>query len=188
MIANEPTKTQTDANSRRDAQYVIQVDWPDGLKSDVDIWVMSPTSDMVSYMRKNVDMMHLERDDRGELDDYTIVDGERIQDTKNQEIIVLRGIVQGRYLANLYLYTKKDDIPEIPVTVKLIKLNPKYEEVMAKTITLRSTSQEETAFEFILNPDGSILTKDMNDHEKFIQKHIVKEALNPPPAPGTTSQ
>ena len=58
------------------AEYIISVTWPEHLRDDIDLWVQDPIGETVSYLRKDAGWLHLDRDDRGEVNDTILVDGE----------------------------------------------------------------------------------------------------------------
>ena len=99
--------------------------------------------------------MHLERDDRGELNDTLIIDGKKEVHPINQEIITIRNRHAGEYIVNLYYYTSKTSEP-IPVDLRIDRINPKYETVYRETITLNKQDQEITAVRFTIKEDGRV--------------------------------
>ena len=99
--------------------------------------------------------MHLDRDDRGSLNDALTVNGERIENPLNQETVTLRGIAAGEYVVNLLHYRAITGNP-VPVKVKVEKLNPNVSVVFAGTNTLTGAGDEQTAVRFSLNGSGKV--------------------------------
>ena len=47
------------------AEYVITVTWPGKLSDDVDSWLEDPTGKVMYFRKREVGLMHLDRDDLG---------------------------------------------------------------------------------------------------------------------------
>ena len=172
---NKPVVSKN-ANSIRDAEYIIQTDWTPGLSSDVDSWLMTPSGTPLFFRKMVVGLVHLERDDTGDIKDtYIGADGTQLKVDKNGESIVFRGTEPGRFTLNIHLYDKRDKLEEIPVNVRVIKLNPSYQEIINKTIVLKVTGEEKTIVSFILNERGIIVQKDELPN-LFVGKYL---AANP---------
>ena len=91
-------------NVNMKAEYIITVDWKDSLPDDIDLWVKDPNGEIVSYLKKDAGWLHLDRDDRGVVNDKIIIDGKEVIYPINREVVTLRGIIPGEYVVNLYLY------------------------------------------------------------------------------------
>ncbi len=143
------------ATIEKQAEYVISATWPQHLEDDIDLWMRAPTGHTVSYVAKEAGWLHLERDDRGELNDTLIIDGKKEVHPINQEIITIRNRHAGEYIVNLYYYASKTSKP-IPVDLRIDRINPKYETVYRETITLNKQDQELTAVRFTIKEDGSV--------------------------------
>jgi endonuclease III len=99
--------------------------------------------------------MHLDRDDRGEVSDIIEVEGRRIVHPVNQEIVSLRGVAAGEYIVNLYLYHASGEGP-VPVTVKLERVNPRFETVLVEQVELTAQDEEVTVARFTLGNDREV--------------------------------
>ena len=139
-----------------DAQYIITVSWPDGSPDDVDTWVKDPNGNTVWFRNRGSNLVHLDRDDRGMLNDTLSVGGQEIQNPLNQEIAAIRGIVPGEYIVNLHYYESETSQP-VPVSVKVSKVNPVYTVAYYGTTTLESKGIEKTAVRFSINSEGNII-------------------------------
>lgn len=152
------------ADIEKVAQYIFEVNWPDEIDCDVDLWVRGPDGSKVSFRQKNNKYMHLERDDMGNQTDTIYHNGKPILHKGNSEIWTLRSKFDGEYLANLHVYACKGlpsgnklGLPiDVPVVVKLIKLNPKYNMITRKKIRMTKIWQEKTALRFELSDEGSM--------------------------------
>ena len=135
------------------AEYIITIEWKESLPDDVDIWVKDPNGEIVSYLKKDAGWLHLDRDDRGVINDKVSINGEEYTYPINREVVTLRGIIPGEYIVNLYLYDNKSNNP---VDVKLIieKVNPSLKLVYFNNITLMQNDSEVTIARFNLNSSG----------------------------------
>lgn len=143
------------AKVEKQAEYIISATWPQNLADDIDLWMRAPTGYTVSYLEKEVGWLHLERDDRGELNDTLLIDGKEEIHPINQEIITIRKRFAGEYIVNLFYYDAKTKGP-IPVDVRVDRINPKYETVYRQTVNLEKVNQEITAVRFTVKEDGGV--------------------------------
>ena len=110
--------------------------------------------------------MHLDRDDRGLVNDTILVNGQELQNPLNQEVITIRGVVKGEYIVNLHYYATETEKP-VDVQVRLVKVNPALEIIYYDTVTLEKTGVEKTAFRFRINIDGKV------SNINFLPKQLV---------------
>lgn len=87
-----------------DAQYVITVSWPDGSTEDIDTWIEDPNGNIVWFRNRSSNLVHLDRDDRGMLNDTLEINGAAVTNPLNQEIAAIRGVVRGEYIVNVHYY------------------------------------------------------------------------------------
>ena len=147
------------------AEVMITMTWPDMHPDDVDLYVEDPNGGLVWYHTKEAGLMHLDRDDRGTYKDTVTIDGRKVVNPLNQETVTLRGIVPGEYTVNVhhYLATTTDDLP---VEVKVEKLNPEVTLVFYTTLYLDRQGQELTAVRFTMDELGAI--SDVNRRPKTL--------------------
>ena len=101
--------------------------------------------------------MHLDRDDRGNYKDTIVIDGVKINNPLNQETVTLRGVMSGEYVVNIYHYLS-NSVEEVPVKVKVEKVNPKIKVIFYDTLFLEGKGNELTAARFILDKEGKFLS------------------------------
>ncbi|MEK9152492.1 MAG: hypothetical protein AAB692_03940, partial [Patescibacteria group bacterium] len=143
-----------------EGKFVIVMTWPDGSRDDVDLHVMSPNDKDVYFSSREVDLMHLDHDDRGARgDSVETAEGTVIADS-NEERTTIRGIIPGEYIVNAHMYYKLDDDPT-PVTIVLYKLIGRDAEVVRKVRVLEYRGHEQTAFRFTLDAEGTV--SDINE-------------------------
>ena len=143
----------------KQAEYIISATWPEHLADDIDLWVHAPSGDTVSYLEKEAGWLHLDRDDRGEINDIVVIDGREVVHPVNQEIVTIRNRMQGEYIVNLYYYKAVASAP-VTVQVKVDRVNPRYETVALETVTLQSEDEEKTVLRFSIDDSGEV--KDIN--------------------------
>src|SRR5262245_11204283 len=99
-------------------EYAIEVTWPAGRDDDVDTYVEDPAGNVVSFSNRDVALMHLDHDDLGRSSDR-----QRFRSTvavvkRNEERVVLRGVIPGEMTVNVHAYRKAATGP-CPVDVRL---------------------------------------------------------------------
>lgn len=139
-----------------DAQYIITVSWPDNSPDDIDTWIQDPSGNTIWFRNRSSNLVHLDRDDRGMLNDSLEVDGEKIDNPLNQEIAAIRGVLPGEYIVNVHYYDTESREP-VPVSVKVSKVNPVYTVAYYGVTTLERKGVEKTAVRFTLASDGSVI-------------------------------
>ena len=131
------------------AEVLITVNWPDNNPDDVDTYVQDPVGNIVWYNNTDGGLMHLERDDRGNFKDTILLNGKDVQNPLNQEIVALRGLIDGEYVVNVVHYIANGAAP-LPVQVEVKKLNPTVKVIYYQTVYLKGTGDEQTAVRFTL--------------------------------------
>ena len=147
------------------AEFLITLTWPDGRPEDVDLYVEDPAANVVWFRQREAGLMHLDRDDLGQRNDFIEVAGRRIINPLNQEVVSIRGIVPGEFVVNVHLYRAHDG-SEVPATVKVEKLNPKVDLVFYGSVSMSEQGDERTAVRFAVGADG--LVRDVNQLAKRI--------------------
>ena len=147
------------------AEVLITVTWPDGHPDDIDLYVEDPNGGVVWYHVKEAGLMHLDRDDRGNYRDTITVDGKKINNPLNQETVTIRGIIPGEFVINIHHYLA-NGTDDVPVEVKVEKLNPEVTLVFYTTLQLDHKGQELTAARFTMDADGQI--SDVNRRPKTL--------------------
>ena len=137
--------------------------WPNENDCDIDLWVRDPNNNTVSFKKKSVGLMHIERDDLGKTSDIFYDSyGNLYRTEENREIWTLRGKMNGVYIVNVHSYSCKEenqvvditgmpqykkvgDPIEVPVTLKIIRINPYYMEFKTVVVTIKEVWEEVTA-------------------------------------------
>lgn len=146
------------------ADYMITMVWDSKSEDDVDLWVDYEDRDLVYFGHKEAGLLHLERDDLGQVNDvYHLPNGTEVSYNENREFVLIRHAITGEYVVNCHMYRKKD-VTETPVTITVERLSP-YKTVFKKTVKLSGAGQQETFVRLILKDSDLIslneIPKDM---------------------------
>ena len=141
------------------AEFIITLTWPDNQPDDLDIWVEDPHGEIVSYLQRESGWLHLDRDDRGSLNDTIEINGQKILHPVNQEVVTMRGIISGEYVVNVYYYESVTRGP-VSATVQIDKINPVLETVFFDRVVLESQDVEKTVVRFRVSDRGEVVGVD----------------------------
>ena len=177
---NPPTDGENDIVAPGDV--VIQINWPDGMSDDIDLWVQAPGDVPVGYSNKGGKVANLLRDDLGSTADMTDL---------NEEFAFTRGLAAGEYTVNIHHYggVSKDVPVRCTVTTSRIKLpaggpslpltafntapaitgalhqfgpERESEQIVTKTVILDTLGRELTCARFTLDADGALVPGSIN--------------------------
>lgn len=137
------------------AEYILTITWEDNSPDDIDVLVEDPEGQIVWFRTPEAGLLHLDRDDRGLVNDTITINGEEVQNPLNQEVVTLRGVVKGEYIVNLHYYASETGRP-VDVHVRLAKVNPKLEIVYYGTVILQQKGDEKTAVRFSIGREGNV--------------------------------
>jgi hypothetical protein len=160
--------TKNSEGIKKNADYVITLEWPNEVDCDVDLWIRDPLSNIVSYKYPEAGLMYFERDDMGKRRSIFELDGKEITiDPDNKEFVTLRGTFSGEYVVNLHLYScintatqlamTSGQLMNVPVIVEIIKINPSYVVVKHIEMVIESIWQEKTVTRFTMDDKKNIL-------------------------------
>lgn len=148
------------------AEYILTVTWEDNSPDDIDTWVEDPDGQVIWFRSPEAGLLHLDRDDRGLLNDTININGEVVENPLNQEVVTVRGVVKGEYVVNLHYYASETN-KAVDVNIRLVKVNPSLEVIYYGTVNMEKAGDETTAIRFKIGPDGEIY--DIN----FLPKKLV---------------
>jgi hypothetical protein len=162
LLAMNP-KTTKAGDIPAKAEYIITLSWPDLDPNDIDLWVQNPQGNTVFYREREAGLMHLDRDDRGLSNDTILVNGRKIVNPLNQEVVTIRGIAPGEYVINAHYFESKEVDSTNPragqpveVNVAVVKVNPRAEVVFYGKHLLQGRGEEATLARFTVLSDGAI--------------------------------
>lgn len=160
--------TKNSDGIKKNADYVITLEWPNELDCDVDLWIRDPKNNIVSYRFLEAGLMYFERDDMGKRRSIYEIDGKEVViDPDNKEFVTLRGTFPGEYIVNLHVYSCLDSeknlglpagtLMEVPVKIEIVRINPTYIVVKHIEMKMESVWQEKTAIRFVMDNKKNIL-------------------------------
>ena len=148
------------------AEYIITITWEDNSPDDIDTWIEDPDGRIIWFRNSEAGLIHLDRDDRGQLNDTININGEEVKNPLNQEVVTIRGVVRGEYVVNLHYYASETGKP-VDVNVRLVKVNPVLQVVYYGVVKMEEAGTEKTAFRFNIGREGKI------SKVNFIPKQLV---------------
>ena len=137
------------------AEFIITTTWQDGSPDDIDTWVEGPDGQTVWFNDPSLGLMHLDRDDRGMANDTILVEGKEISNPLNQEVITIRGYVEGEYIVNLHYYASQTN-QAVTASVNVAKVNPRLKVGYYGDGVLVKPGEEKTAVRFSVSKQGEV--------------------------------
>ncbi len=144
-----PVKTETDEH-RAPGNVIVEMQWPNDLAVDVDLWVKAPKEVPVGYWNQGGKTFNLLRDDLGIEGDAT---------NRNYEVSYSRGIPPGEYVVNVHMYGPLSVGSKVPVNIVVSIKKPLEDtrQLLATIVHLERHGQEETAYRFRLDSAGDLV-------------------------------
>lgn len=134
----------------------VEIEWPDALDADVDLWVLAPGAleRPVGYSNRSSVVFDLLRDDLGHYNDPM---------TANYETAYSRGVPAGEYVVNVHLFGLRGATgAPVPVRVLVTVRTPTGQSVVGvRNVVLDRIGREITVMRFRLNDRG--LVTDVSD-------------------------
>lgn len=160
--------TQNNEGIKKNADYVISLEWPQDVDCDVDLWVRDPQNNVVSYRQMEGGLMYFERDDMGKRRSvFKLDDKEIVIDPDNKEFITFRGTFEGEYVVNVHLYSclkvgeplgmSVGEATDVPVIIEITRINPSFMIIKHIEMRMESIWQEKTAIRFIMDDKKNII-------------------------------
>jgi len=179
------------------AEFIIALTWPEDSADDIDIWVRGPDMNVVGFTRKDSPLIHLDRDDRGVLEDKMEIDGKEVIIKVNREVVTVRGKMPGEYYISVHWYRKpvfKDHEKDfkmydsLPVTVEVQKINP-YSIIYKQTKNFTDEGEARNYYKFTVNADGNVsnVTETDEDIVPVLTKKYSGRLVRPYAAPEPTN-
>lgn len=174
----KPPAPPIEANTKLKAEFILTMTWPDGSLDDIDMWVLLPNGERVSYARKDYEYLTLDRDDRGgHGDTYSDSFGSPKKLVKtNKEMITIRAIVPGRYVVAAHVFAVYDEVDGIQTEQKLpyqaqlelVKINPRIQEIAKVAVDLDEPRQQKAFIAFTVDEDGSISSVERDPPDEIV--------------------
>ena len=154
LLAISPESKEGKIDSK--AEFIITMDWPDNHPDDLDLFVQDPVGNIAWYRHREAGFLNLDRDDRGGMNDFIVVNGRKIPSPIREEIVTVRGIVAGEYTVNVSHFQATTGQP-VAATVKVQKLNPTAQVIFDDKVMVDHTGDEKTALRFWLDAEGKVV-------------------------------
>jgi len=146
------------------AEYLLTLEWPEGNLDDIDLHLLLPSQKIVNFDNREVEYAIIDHDDLGTNGFYKRADGEVVRIPEHKEVITLRALVPGDYVANVHVYRVNNDTADrasdpklpFPVKVRLIRLNPRVVELAVAEVILSRVGEQKTAFQFTIAETGDV--------------------------------
>jgi hypothetical protein len=160
--------TKNTEGIKKNADYVLTLEWPNDIDCDVDFWIRDPLNNVVSYRFLEAGLMYFERDDMGKRRSVYELDGKEIViDPDNKEFVTLRGTFPGEYVVNVHLYScintetklalAADYKVDVPIIIEIVRINPSFIVIKHIEMKMDTVWQEKTAVRFVMNDKKSII-------------------------------
>jgi hypothetical protein len=155
LLPHVTQKKQEAEEHRAPGNVIVEIHWPNDMPVDVDLWVQAPNEPPVGFWNQSGHIFNLLRDDLGVEGDATNL---------NYETSYSRGIPPGEYVVNVHLYGKPLASKGVPVKVVVSVKRPQMDaqQILTSDVLLTYQNQEETAFRFRLNEEGSLVPGSVN--------------------------
>ena len=98
-VMNPPAKASETDGVTAPGNVTVEMQWPDKLDADVDLWVQAPGDGPVGYSNKSGKVFNLLRDDLGKSQDMT---------DYNYEVAYTRGAPAGEYIVNVSHVSRRE--------------------------------------------------------------------------------
>jgi hypothetical protein len=159
MIHPEEAK----AGVEQKAEFLVMMSWPKTNLDDIDLHLQLPDEQIVNFDTRQRGYAMLDVDDMGMNLAYVAADGKTTLLHDHQEVIAVRAIVPGKYVANVHVYQihdafmtyVSDPVLPMPVHVKLIKLNPAVTNLAEVDFVKSRVGEQKTANSFKVDSDGT---------------------------------
>jgi hypothetical protein len=143
----------------------VEMQWPAGSESDIDLWVQPPGDRPIGYSRKTGKVCDLIRDDLGATHDLA---------SRAMEMVACRTASPGEYVVNVYAYTFRD---HAAIPVRLFVRHQRagentIEPLLTQTTTLDHNGQEVTVARFTLDRAGQLVQGSVGNLYKGLRSSL----------------
>jgi hypothetical protein len=155
-------KTKPQESGVNVGNLTVEMQWPVGSETDMDLWVQAPGDKPIGYSRKTGKFCDLVRDDLGALHDMA---------SRAMEMTACRQAVAGEYVVNVQAYAFRDK-GAIPVKI-FVKHQREgeggTEALLTKATMIDHEGQEVTVARFTLDSNGHVVPASVNNLYKGLR-------------------
>lgn len=143
---------------------MITLEWDNSIDVDLDLWVLGPEGEAVSYSYQDNGYIVYERDDLGDSSDTFVVDGKQQKIERNMETTMVNGIVPGEYFVSIHHFGPADSTAT-EGTVTVYQMDPfRIVYQGSKTTTY---FEEAPTISFVMLEDGRIVNESTSINKKI---------------------
>tara|TARA_B100001057_G_scaffold340989_1_gene341807 strand:+ start:3372 stop:4007 length:636 start_codon:yes stop_codon:yes gene_type:complete len=140
-------------------KIIIEARWTKASIADIDLWMMDPAQQILSFQNKTIPGAHLEKDDLGASNDTVWVNGKKVTNPNNNEVIHIQTLQPGTYYVSVHMYNNRTEKGPHKVTVKIRSLDP-YRTLVEKEVILKKYGQEIGIVSFKVSETNSVYDVD----------------------------
>lgn len=149
ISAHLVVQNSNSAPEKHVGEYLVTLTWDNNRDIDLDLWLRDPSKHVIYYGNREAQNISLDRDSRGFLSN-----GE--MHTDNREVISIRAIIPGDYLVAVGYYSGNDPDMAIDATLRVIKINPEYTEIITEKVHLNFIKESKNVVAFHISENGSV--------------------------------
>ena len=150
-------------------KIIIEARWTKASIADIDLWMMDPAQHILSFQNKTIPGAHLEKDDLGASNDTVWVNGKKVTNPNNNEVIHIQTLQPGTYYVSVHMYNNRTEKGPHKVTVKIRSLDP-YRTLVEKEVILKKYGQEIGIVKFKVSETNTVYDVDHYAGGLVIQK------------------
>lgn len=151
----EPKKATTEAPIPK-AEFLVTLEWDDGSQDDIDLYLRDPSGAVTYFSNRQTALAFLDADNLGVSgNSVSMPDGSSVSVFTRREVITIRAIVPGEYVANAHFYKRHGADKPNHLKLTIVKINP-FSEITRATAVFDTQGQEQTLANFTVAPDGSV--------------------------------
>lgn len=143
LLVNNPSEDKS-SDTDSDANFIITMTWEEDC--DIDLWLKLPTGEKVYYGRRESGPVHLDIDVVA-TKSYTDREGRTTFVRPNQEILTIRGVLEGDYSLSAHYFGGRDPGRDVVVTFVIQDIE-RRRIAFAGTVTLNGAGHEVSALSF----------------------------------------
>lgn len=153
-------------------KIIIEAQWTKASIADIDLWMIDPTNAILSFQNKQIAGSHLEKDDLGAGTDTVWINGQKVTNPHNNEVIHIQTLQPGTYRISVHMYNDRNEPGPHKVRVKIKTLDP-YRSLVEKEVELTRQGQEVGIVSFKVS--DTLIVYDVDDYDGGI---VLQELQN----------